>query len=259
MLGLTSLSLVYTSLLLLIVNASTRILSLEAQWPYNLPPHMKYFPEDETLVRRTLEIRERLGRQKPVGVRKMNADEGEMFFPEYWLFHGAVAHTPLNVPTDNRLPASHLATEAQDSDLPENWNNATVLYPLQAPLSLHHNPQIDPRPLLPRLGRLPRAILGQLNERDDFQCPGDTLSCTSINRPNSCCPIGESCQLIANAGLGDAGCCAGGQTCSQQVPGCQDGYRSCPGSPGGGCCIPGYECVGVGCKLLHLSWLNLMY
>lgn len=252
MLTLASLALVSTPLLLLIASLPARTLSLETQWPYNLPPHMKYYPEDEALVRRNGGIQEKLANQKPIGVHKMSGDAGEMFFPDYWVFDKELKNAPANPQLDRRIPTSRLPNEHQHSGMLEEWANSTLLYPLQAPLNLHSDQQSESKHFLRRLHRLPRALLYQLDERD-FQCPGNTISCTSINRPNSCCPTGESCQPITNIGLGDVGCCAQGQTCSQQVSSCQEGYKSCPGSSGGGCCIPGYECDGVGCALVSTA------
>lgn len=215
----------------------------QTEWPYNLPPDKKYFPEDEGLVRRNSAIQKRLAAQRAVGVRKMPGDDGEMFFPEYWVFESEVD----NNPTKNhgkRTPVSSHLEDYQDREGLHNWANSTLLHPLQAPLRFH---SVESRK--GRGNRMPRATLEKLNRRD-FKCPGNTFSCTSINRPNSCCQIGESCQSIADVGLGDVGCCAQGQTCSQQVSSCQQGYKSCPGSSGGGCCIPGYECDDVGCKTI---------
>lgn len=255
MLGLASLALVPAPLLLFIANAPAPALSFETQWPYNLPPHMKYFPEDEALVRRNVGIQKRLASQRPIGVHKMSGDEGEMFFPEYWVFNKAEDTSTKTLKRNRNLGLRSPSPHEERGGL-DNWANASMLISLQAPFTLHTTEQIEPKGILQRLHRLPRAIFYRLEERD-FQCPGDTLSCTSINRPNSCCPTGESCQLITNVGLGDVGCCAQGQTCSQQVSSCQAGYKSCPGSSGGGCCIPGYDCVGIGCVLLLNSVVKL--
>ena len=249
MLTLATLALVPTSLSLLIASLAARALSLESKWPYNLPPHMKYYPEDEALVRRNTGVQEKLASQKPIGVHKMSGNAGEMFFPDYWVFDGELESAPANTRMERRVPPLRFPIEHQHSVALEDWPNSTFVYPLQAPFSLHSDQQAESRRFLRRPLRLARALLYPLDERG-FQCPGNTLSCTSINRPNSCCPIGESCQPITNIGLGDVGCCAQGQTCSQQVSSCQDGYKSCPASSGGGCCIPGYECDGVGCTIL---------
>ncbi|KAF3034938.1 hypothetical protein E8E11_000706 [Didymella keratinophila] len=47
---------------------------------------MKYFPEDEHHVKRGLDIMERLRHERPVGMKKMSTDEGEMFMLDDWIF-----------------------------------------------------------------------------------------------------------------------------------------------------------------------------
>ena len=174
---------------------------------------------------------------QPIGLRKMSSDEGEMFFPEYWTFETNSRRDSniLRKPAlDKRQPILRLSDfEALDplSD------NATVLPPLQAPFSLHTG-----QPNLPLLRRLFPF------QKRQYSCPANTNACTSINRPNSCCPSDEVCQLVTDTGNGDVGCCSQGQTCSQEVGTCQQGYLSCPGAQGGGCCFPGSSCLGVGCK-----------
>ena len=233
------------SLLLFIASAATPVQSLESRWPYSLPPEVKYFPEDEPLVKRNCDIQRRLVDQRPVGLRKMNSDEGEMFFLEYWRFEGgSYGRTPRDELSLTKRRAQPLKLHPGEDDCGsrDSWFNVSSLPPLQAPFSLHASlEEAYPRPLSPR------AVLQFLAGRG-FQCPTGTASCGSINRPNSCCPTGEACQLITDVGLGDVGCCAQGQSCSNQVSNCQQGYTSCPGSAGGGCCIPGYTCNGVGCK-----------
>lgn len=252
MLRLTLLILAPGSLLLLTAIAPLLTASLEAQWPYYLPPHIKHFPGDESVIRRNLDIQGKFASHKPVGLQKMSSDEGEMFFPEYWRFD-TKDDDPSKMPAiDKRGPAlslTHGANEDTWEDLPKN---DTLLHSLQAPFMIHSNQWIDSQPAVRRLRQLRRALLFQLDSRD-FKCPVDTFSCSSIDRANSCCPTGESCQLIAQSSLGDVGCCAAGQTCSQELSGCQDGYISCPGSFGGGCCIPGYQCVGIGCTVTYLT------
>ncbi|KAK6434628.1 hypothetical protein LTR95_009185 [Oleoguttula sp. CCFEE 5521] len=56
------------------------------EWPYNLPPTVKYHPEHDSLVRRQLDAKDKLASQRPVGMRKMSEYEGEMFFLHYWDF-----------------------------------------------------------------------------------------------------------------------------------------------------------------------------
>ena len=245
MLILEALKVLPASLVLFIASTLPPAQALEARWPYHLPPDVKSFPKDEPLIKRNLDIQSRLMDQRPIGVRKMSSDEGEMFFLEYWRFDGGSQELTL---LDELSPAEkgskplRVRSDGSDRTSLDTGFNVTLLPSLQAPFSLHRDPnEAYDGPLSPR------AILGFLNRRD-FQCPTGTASCSSINRPNSCCPTGEACQLITDVGLGDVGCCAQGQSCSNQVSNCQQGYTSCPGSAGGGCCIPGYTCNGVGCK-----------
>ena len=60
------------ALLALVLERSALGQSKELEWPYNLPAPVKYYPEDEGLVKRNHEIRQRLQPQSPVGMRKMS-------------------------------------------------------------------------------------------------------------------------------------------------------------------------------------------
>ncbi|CAN9246522.1 unnamed protein product [Alternaria alternata] len=64
----------------------------ESQWPHNVPRHLKYFPEDEVHAKRGLSVKQRLQHEKPIGVKKMSMDEGEMFMLDNWIF--AAEDTP---------------------------------------------------------------------------------------------------------------------------------------------------------------------
>lgn len=64
----------------------------ESQWPHNVPRHLKYFPEDEVHAKRGLSVKQRLQHEKPIGVKKMSMDEGEMFMLDNWIF--AAQDTP---------------------------------------------------------------------------------------------------------------------------------------------------------------------
>ena len=178
---------------------------------------------------------------RPIAVRKMSDDEGEMFFPEYWTFEASSqdnVNMPQNPTLDKRKPVLP-PPDHESSDL--LLQNASILPPLQAPFALHSN-----EPILPLLRRLIPLQARQ------FGCPANSNPCTNIDRPNSCCPADQMCQRITNTGNGDVGCCAIGQSCSQELTSCQDGYESCPGAQGGGCCVPGSSCMGIGCKSARL-------
>lgn len=200
----------------------------------------------DSMVERESQMASAAQPQWPIGVRKMSSDEGEMFFPEYWTLHaihdsanGESNDAPHHAKLDRRKTSLRLLDLSPPDTLADN---ATLLPPLQAPFSLHTDEA--QMPLLRRLFPF---------QKRQFSCPTDTNACTSINRPNSCCPSDEVCQLIPDNGNGDVGCCSQGQVCSQVVTTCQQGYPSCPGSQGGGCCVPGSSCTGVGCKFSFRS------
>ncbi|EAU36010.1 predicted protein [Aspergillus terreus NIH2624] len=142
----------------------------------------------------------------------MTPDEGEKFFLDYWHF-ADTASANTTSPTDQ--PSG--STEKKQTDLQPRVNTYSPAVP-QTPQG--------------------RSLLSSIFRRD-FQCPGDTHACTAINRPGSCCGAGETCQLVADTGSGDVGCCPQGQSCSGSVGSCQAGYTQCAAALGGGCCIPG--------------------
>ncbi|KAF2021467.1 hypothetical protein BU24DRAFT_457446 [Aaosphaeria arxii CBS 175.79] len=191
----------------------------EPQWPHNLPKHVKYFPEDEVHVKRGISIQERLQREKPIGLKKMTADEGEMFFLDNWIF------------------ASDLENNKKRSETEQFLNGSMNAF---SPLRPHAEKNIfdSVRRFNPRSSLFAR----------DFQCPSGTTSCSSIGEPNSCCGTDDTCMRVDDTGFGSVGCCPKGQTCAGSIS-CDEknGYSSCPDSPNGGCCLPGYSCQDVGC------------
>ena len=207
---------------LLFLCASSAI--AEPQWPHNLPRHMKYFPEDEVHVKRSLSIQEKMRREKPIGVKKMSSDEGEMFMFDNWIFASDVRD---------------LEQTKRSADEHRELANITA--------------QFDPA-LRPIEETLQRDWYLRFRARDallkrGFKCPVGTKDCSSIGQPNSCCATGSSCMKISDQGLGPVGCCPDGQSCSGGIScNTDEGYTSCPESPNGGCCIPGYSCQDVGCK-----------
>lgn len=216
-------------LLLVLVSSAGQVIGSAApsttpalEWPYNLPQGIKYYPEHEVLVKRGLSAFDSLARasQTPAGLRKMPPDPNEMFFLDYWTFDE----------TDEEILAN--ATDLDNGLLPP------LLPHMYSP-----NPQYPPY-LLGPFGY--RAL-----SKRDFQCPSGYSSCSSINQPNSCCASGSTCVSVPDTGLGPVGCCPGGSSCGSVVGSCNtaSGYKSCPDSSNGGCCMPGFDCLDVGCKL----------
>ena len=240
--------------------------SSDERWPYNLPAHVKYWPEDEVRVKRDLDSSRDRGflPSRPEGVRKMSGDEGEKFYLEYWQFGGSIEPQErfLQPPSDQpRQP--HLGPQKRtptvlrprlmDEDISTEHTNGSLPEPFNPPFLVQTDSQTFLNPHLRRestlLLRSPRAALKTLQKRD-FQCPAGTNSCSAIGRPNSCCAPGETCQIIVDTGLGDVGCCSSGNACSGAVRDCDPGFTGCTGNIGGGCCIPMYVCVSVGCEYL---------
>lgn len=199
-----------TSILLLLFSSIQDVRSQEHPSPTDLSPEYKYYPEHAHILRRGLEIQRKLQWQTPVGVKKMSGDPGEKFWLDYWVF-------------DERV---------------QLLTNGTGYGELEGALRVHYGVDAEiygPQELQPR----------GLTRRD-FECPSGSTACTSINRPNSCCASGTTCQLIPNSGSGDVGCCPSGQSCGNTLGDCREGSTSCD-SDGGGCCLPGYACFEQGC------------
>ncbi|KAL7814644.1 hypothetical protein V8C44DRAFT_325744 [Trichoderma aethiopicum] len=88
-------------------------------------------------------------------------------------------------------------------------------------------------------------VLGILQNR--AACPSGMESCSSIGADNKCCPDGTYCTDVSASDAGQVACCPEGATCGGGVANCPSDAASCPADLGGGCCIPGYVCLGIGC------------
>lgn len=162
--------------------------------------------------------------QKPArGIKKMSDDEGEKFFFDYWQFEDGV------------LPVTEMGNQTSP-----NEDLQARSFPLRPALALG-KPQAGKWLGVPPLFRR------------DFECPDGTSGCGSIDRPDRCCGDGDTCTLVPDTGSGDVGCCPKGQSCSDTIGKCPGAYSTCSESLGGGCCIPGYECVQGGCKFREQS------
>lgn len=166
----------------------------------------------------------------PTAVRKMGLDSGEKFLAEFYAFEES--NTPV-------LRDSHLLEEEADL-LAANSSAILPFRPAFAPHRTEH-------------GRSGWEVLARLQRRQ-WGCPTGTNSCEGIGYPYSCCHEGTTCYRIQDTGLGPVGCCASGQTCGGQITSCGSQDLACPQDLGGGCCIAGYVCEGVGCKFRLQTW-----
>lgn len=94
---------------------------------------------------------------------------------------------------------------------------------------------------------LRRAVhaLALLHRRDS--CPSGTASCADIDHPNKCCQDGTYCVSVDDDSVGGVACCPDEAECTG-VGECPTGSTSCSEELGGGCCVAGYVCEGVGCE-----------
>lgn len=170
---------------------------------------------DKARLRRHIEIEERIAKQSPVAVRKMNADPAQKFWPEYWDF---------NLKEEQEILK----------------NNATSRQSFIAPLLVHTSTsQSDAWNLFGGLSR---------RQNTGYQCSPGYSNCGGIGYLNSCCAGDYTCTVALDNTTGPVGCCQSGQDCVGAVSLCDTnaGYTSCPNS-GWGCCIPGAICDDTGC------------
>ncbi|KAK4168924.1 hypothetical protein QBC43DRAFT_308305 [Cladorrhinum sp. PSN259] len=160
----------------------------------------------------------------PTAIRKMPPDPNAKFHPHYAAFD--------NTEQQLSLPAALLA-RSQSSSSSSNTTDTELSPPFAL---LNTSPNLSPLELLRR----------SLQSRQ-WSCPQGTNSCGSIGYPNSCCANTETCVKIEDTGLGPVGCCPRGTSCNGSVGACADGASPCASQVGGGCCIPGFVCAGVGC------------
>lgn len=210
-------------------------------WPRN--PHVDGRSENISNRRRDLDGDAGLmGGKHLVGVMKMTADEGQKFFPDYWLYDG-----------EHSLHDSKGSYMRNMRDEETNLTNSPIIPALRPliqsniPSSFHPSQASESKidRVLERRNAI--AVLATLQKRD-FQCPTGTADCSAIGHPNSCCPLSDVCIAIEDTGLGPVGCCRRGKKCGGTIHDCSGSNTACPSSLGGGCCIPNYVCGGVGCK-----------
>lgn len=220
-------------------------------WPYNLPLHARYWPEDPPNRRRDLETLEsHLSRGKsPIGVLKMSDDPGEKFFLEYWQFDGHQAGKRADEDRD-----WFDWSQRQNDNHHGQVGNESMSY--LSPFAVHAQESEESQVPIKHTEHDEKAasIIPNIFKRQSFACPSGTSSCGALGYENICCPFGETCFNIKDTGLGPVGCCPNGSRCSGSVNTCPRPNTACAAGQdddfeGGGCCVPGYICQGIGCVL----------
>lgn len=173
-----------------------------------LPLDAEYSAEHEHLVKREWEAAERLAWEVPIGVRKMSGDPDEKFFLHYWKF-------------DEDAVRSQWEAQSGNTSIPFR------LLPGIVPHSRQYNPSIE--------------LFGRSLFARDFQCPGNTHSCSNSIGADICCHPDQTCVSTDDG----PGCCPNGETCGDSVSDCTGGDTLCKN----GCCIAGAECEANGCVI----------
>lgn len=177
----------------------------------------------------------------------MPPDAGEKFYHHYYAFEQEQNPQPFPIPA---VAARQAYNDLDARLLSANTSAELDLRPAFAQVEDRWIKTLDEDERAYSAWRLLRRVIAALEGRD-WSCPGGTSSCTNIGYPNSCCPTGETCVVIQDTGLGPVGCCPTGSSCGGTISGCAAGNTPCGSDIGGGCCIPGYVCQGVGCKWSH--------
>lgn len=165
-------------------------------------------------------------------IKKQLPDANEKLFPNHLAFESLPAFIPFDA-----TAAANLWLDNQDEDDGSSSNSTKQYRPA---FSNHFH---DSEENLLRRAADALAIL-----QNRAACPAGMDSCSSIGAPNKCCPDGTYCTDVSDSDAGQVACCPDGATCGGGVGNCPADAVSCPADLGGGCCIPGYVCQGIGCE-----------
>lgn len=164
-------------------------------------------------------------------IKKQLPDANEKLFPDHLAFEPLPALNPF----ETTVPTNLWLDDQEDKDA--SSSNLTRRY---NPAFAYHFQEAE-EDLLKRAA----DVLAILQNR--AACPSGTESCSGIGSPDKCCADGSYCTNVSDSDAEQIACCPNGATCGGGVGACPSNAVSCPSALGGGCCIPGYVCVGVGC------------
>ncbi|KAL8831206.1 MAG: hypothetical protein Q9191_000987 [Dirinaria sp. TL-2023a] len=110
-------------------------------WANFLSPVTGRSPRSEQLIKNGVDISKRTNQGKATRIRKMSSNESEMFLPHFWTFERVYDDVGERKDMVKRDPTAFLDALKSPVHSPEDWSNASVLYPLQAPFALHGEQQ----------------------------------------------------------------------------------------------------------------------
>ncbi|KAK0745290.1 hypothetical protein B0T21DRAFT_399490 [Apiosordaria backusii] len=134
----------------------------------------------------------------PTAIRKMPPNSNAKFHAHYCAFD------PSHLSSSDISSSNHTLSQRDESHF-------------SAPLRAVYNP--------PPTSPNPQRRGGVLLSKRQWSCPTDTLSCSSIGYPNTCCYEGSTCIQVPDTGLGPVGCCPRGTECTGGVTSCGEGGR----------------------------------
>jgi hypothetical protein len=168
----------------------------------------------------------------PIAIRKVAPGSHDKLLREH------LAFAPLHSLTPREAAAAAISfLEEQDGKLVSLNGTERSYRPAFAPHSEESHES---------LLRRAAEVLALLQRRSS--CPKGMNSCSDIDSEVKCCQEGTYCVNVGNTVAGGIACCPDGASCGGGVGACPDGATSCSAELGGGCCIPGYVCQGLGCE-----------
>ncbi|KAL6805749.1 hypothetical protein J3E68DRAFT_421995 [Trichoderma sp. SZMC 28012] len=160
-------------------------------------------------------------------IKKQLPNPNEKLFPDHLAFEPLQRLTPTE--------ATNLWLDGYDDE--DASSNSTKRYRPAFPNHFHDSEE--------SLLRRAADVLAILQNRAG--CPSGMESCSDIGAPNKCCQDGTYCTNVSDSDANQVACCPNGTTCGGTVGNCPGDAVSCPADLGGGCCIAGYVCEGIGC------------
>ncbi|KAM3511408.1 hypothetical protein MY11210_004958 [Beauveria gryllotalpidicola] len=181
--------------------------------------------------------------RSPTALRKLAPDANEKLFPEHLAFASSLTFGDASLAACQFLDAQDAKRLLSE---PRPLDNQQQLRPYRPAFAGHLDDTRNNSHHALRRGAAKALALLQ-RRAGAASCPSGMSGCSAIGQPNKCCQDGTVCTRIDDATVGGIACCPVGSSCGGRVGACPSDATSCPADLGGGCCIPGYVCQGLGC------------